>query len=129
MKDGIYFCVFGVVCMALFFLCCFASNTPVEYAASCVFLGLALYMFGGGIGELYDIAKKRRAARRAEKLREKRRETYEAARDIMLAVSAKLCSICPLAVWCKNQNDSCLIQARLIDATTEEIKKIYPEEK
>lgn len=128
MEAGIC-CVFGVVYIALFFLFFFASNTPVEYALSGAFLGLALYMFGRCIGKLCGIVNERRAARRAEKLREKRRETYKAARDITLAASATLCNICPLAVWCKNQDDGCPIQARLIDATTEEIKKTYPEEK
>ena len=91
--EAVIYCVFGVVYIAMFFLFFFASNTPVEYAFSGAFLGLALYMFGRCIGELCDIAKKRRAARRAKRIAEAEKRLDETI-DILCDVCASK-DICP----------------------------------
>ena len=120
----------GAVCLLVFLFLYFTSDVSLGYMASGIYLALGLGSIVRGATEFLRKVRQRKARIREEKLRAKRKETYEAALRIINSKTAEMCDVCPLSYFCKcDCGGICPILDRLKDAAAEEIEKEYTEEK
>lgn len=126
---AVLYCVFGVVYIAMFFLFFFTSDTPLEYALSGAFWGVALYMFGRAICELYDIAKSRIADKRAKRVEKQKAELLSSTRALLREIAPQLCPYCAKKAECLWANNAtmCYMRGEIMRVVDAELKKKYTE--
>lgn len=118
--------IWGAVSLLVFLFLYFTSDVALGYMVSGIYLALGLGSIVRGAAEFLWKVRQRKAQIREEKLRAKRKETYEAALRIINSKTAKMCDVCPLSYYCKDDcGGICPIRERLKVAAAGEIEKEY----